>query len=73
MGRGLRVCFSQAAVVLDGVFQTALYISVIRRIVRDLIRLGYESVAWGNDVHVFGAFTLNGNKAFGIQRQTEGS
>ena len=69
MGRWLRVCFGHAAVVLDGVFQTALYVSVIRRIVRDPIRLGYESITWRNDVHVFGPFALNGSKAFGIQRQ----
>src|ERR1700730_14494845 len=69
MGRWLRVCFSHAAFVLDGVFQTPLYVSVIRRVVRDPIRLGYKSVTWGNDVHVFWPFALNGSKAFGIPRQ----
>src|ERR1700676_605704 len=69
MGRWLRICFSHPAVVLDGIFQTPLYVSVIRRVVRNPVWLGYKSITWRNDMHVFWPFALNGGKAFGIQRQ----
>src|ERR1700722_18807080 len=69
MLRRFRVAVSRATVVLDGVFQTTLYVPVIRSILRDPIRLGFESITWRDDVHVFRPFTLNGSKALRIQRQ----
>src|SRR5208337_1452085 len=69
MRSGFRVCFSQTTVVLDCVFQTALYVPVIRRVIRNTVLLGYESVTWRNDMHVFRPSALNGSEALRIQRE----
>src|SRR5258708_1190556 len=63
MGRWFRVCFGQTTIVLDGVFQTTLYVTVICCVVRNPVWLGDEPPPWRNAAHVFGPFTLTGTEA----------